>query len=148
PATAYAIFGSPGIFRLQVGQSAQAAAINQDGTLNGPTNPAPRGSVVAVWGTGYGQTDPPCPVGGPNVPGAVPLSSGVSASMYYVDPNLPGLQLAPVPYAGSAPTLTCGIVQINFQVPIDIPPGSFSFSPAINEKGTVQAPANATVFVK
>src|SRR5262249_6477422 len=33
PALASAIFGSPGIFRLQVGQSAQAAAINQDGTL-------------------------------------------------------------------------------------------------------------------
>ena len=54
PAFAYAIFGSPGIFRLQIGQSAQAAAINQDRTLNGPMNPAARGSVVAVWGTGYG----------------------------------------------------------------------------------------------
>jgi uncharacterized protein (TIGR03437 family) len=58
PVVAKTIFGSPGIFRLQIGQSGQAVAINQDGTLNGPTNPAPRGSVVASWGTGYGQTSP------------------------------------------------------------------------------------------
>jgi uncharacterized protein (TIGR03437 family) len=147
PAFASAIFGSPGIFRLQIGQSAQAAAINQDGTLNGPMNPAARGSVVAVWGTGYGQTNPPCPIGGLNVPDAVPLSPGVSALIYYVDPNS-GLQLAPVQYAGSAPTLVCGIVQINFQVPMNVAPGAFSFSPAIGENGTIQALTSATIAVK
>jgi uncharacterized protein (TIGR03437 family) len=150
PAFAYAIFGSPGIFRLQFGQSAQAVAINQDGTLNGPTNPAARGSVVAVWGTGYGQTDPPCQSGGLNLPSpyAVPLSPGISALIYYVDPNLSGLQLAPVQYAGSAPTLVCGIVQIKFQVPVNVAPGSFSFSPAIGENGTIQALTSATIAVK
>ena len=148
PAFAYAIFGSPGIFRLQIGQSAQAVAMNQDGTLNGPMNPAARGSVVAVWGTGYGQTNPPCPIGGLNVPDAVPLSPGISALIYYVDPNLSGVQLAPVQYAGSAPTLVCGIVQINFQVPVNVVPGAFSFSPAIGENGTIQALTSATIAVK
>jgi uncharacterized protein (TIGR03437 family) len=148
PASAYAIFGSPGIFRLQTGQSAQAVAINQDGTLNGPENPAPRGSIVAVWGTGYGQTDPPCPIGGVNLPDAVPLSPGINAQIDYVDPALSGMQLAPVEYAGSAPTLICGIVQINFQVPVNVAPGSFSFSPAIGENGTIQALTSATIAVK
>jgi len=81
PVLAYTIFGSPGIFRLQIGQSAQAVAMNQDGTLNGPTNPAARGSVVAVWGTGYGQTNPPCQSGGLNLPYAAPLSPGISVQM-------------------------------------------------------------------
>ncbi len=151
PAFASAIFGSPGIFRLQIWQSAQAVAKNQDGTLNGPTNPAARGSVVTVWGTGYGQTDPPCQSGGLNLPSpyAVPLSPGVSALIYYVDPNSSGLQqLAPVQYAGSAPGLVCGIVQVSFQVPVNIAPGAFSFSPAIDEHGTVQAPTSATIAVK
>lgn len=148
PAVARAIFGSPGIFRLQIGQSAQAAAINEDGTLNGPTNPAARGSVVAVWGTGYGQTNPPCVTGGLNVPDAVPLSPGASAQIYYLDPNSGLQQLAPVHYAGSAPTLMCGIVQINFQVPLDIPPGVFSFSPAIGDNGTIEALTSATIAVK
>jgi uncharacterized protein (TIGR03437 family) len=148
PVVAYATVGSPGIFRLQFGQSAQAVALNPDGTLNGPTNPAPRGSIVAVWGTGYGQTNPPCPVGGLNVPDAVPLSPGVSAQIYYVDPNLSGVQLAPVQYAGSAPTLVCGIVQINFQVPVNVAPGAFSFRPAIGENGTIEALTSATIVVK
>jgi uncharacterized protein (TIGR03437 family) len=123
-------------------------AINQDGTLNGPENPAPRGSIVAVWGTGYGQTDPPCPIGGVNLPDAVPLSPGINAQIDYVDPALSGMQLAPVEYAGSAPTLICGIVQINFQVPVNVAPGSFSFSPAIGENGTIQALTSATIAVK
>jgi uncharacterized protein (TIGR03437 family) len=151
PAVASAIFGSPGIFRLQIWQSAQAVAFNQDGTLNGPTNPAARGSVVAVLGTGYGQTDPPCQSGGLNLPSpyAVPLSPGVSALIYYVNPNPSGFQeLAPVQYAGSAPGLVCGVVQINFQVPEDIAPGAFSFSPAIGKNGTVQALTSATIAVK
>jgi uncharacterized protein (TIGR03437 family) len=148
PAFAYAIFGIPGIFRLQPGQSAQAVALNQDGTLNGPTNPAARGSVVAVWGTGYGQTNPPCPIGGLNAPTAVPLSADVSALIYYSDPNLVGQQLAPVKYAGSAPTLACGIVQINFQVPANVAPGVFSFSPAVKKNGEVQALTSSTIAVK
>jgi uncharacterized protein (TIGR03437 family) len=131
PAVAQVIFGSPGIFRLHVGQSAQAAAINLDGTINGPTNPAARGSVVTVWGTGYGQTNPSCPTGGLNLPRAAPLSTGVSALIVSVGPGGgPGLP-TPVPYAGSAPTLPCGVAQINFQVPENAAPGAYSFLPWI-----------------
>jgi uncharacterized protein (TIGR03437 family) len=151
PAVAKAIFGSPGIFRLQIGQSAQAVAINQDGTLNGPTNPAARGSVVAVWGTGYGQTNPPCLTGGLNVPDAEPLSPGMSALI--AQPNLFGVQEQPVQYAGSAPTLVCGIVQINFQIPVDVAPGMFSFLPWIqfedeNTWTQSQPPIGATIAVE
>jgi uncharacterized protein (TIGR03437 family) len=51
---------SPGLFRLQPNVSALAHAVNQDGTLNGPSNPAGRGSVVSLWGTGFGPTSPAC----------------------------------------------------------------------------------------
>ena len=33
--------------------------LNEDGTLNGPANPAAKGSVVVFYATGGGQTDPP-----------------------------------------------------------------------------------------
>jgi uncharacterized protein (TIGR03437 family) len=154
PAVAEATFGSPGIFR-QTGQSAQAAAINQDGTINGPTNPAARGSVVTVWGTGYGQTNPPCPTGGLNVPDAAPLRPGISALIYNVVPNPLGVRIVPAPvqYAGSAPGLVCGVVQINFQVPVNISPGTFSFLPWIqlgdgNTISQYQPPIGATISVK
>jgi uncharacterized protein (TIGR03437 family) len=114
---------APGIFRLQPGQSSQAVAINQDGTVNGPANPAPKGSIVAVWGTGYGETIPACSIGGLNVPFAAPLSPNGGLLVT----SLSGAKPAPVEYAGSAPSLLCGIQQINFQVPADATSGTFAF---------------------
>jgi uncharacterized protein (TIGR03437 family) len=133
PAVAQVAVASPGLFRLKIGESAQAAAVNQDGTLNGPMNPAPPGSVVAVWGTGYGQTSPSCQIGGLNLSYAAPLSPpGTIAYMTSIT-----IQAAPAPvdYAGSAPGVVCGVQQINFQVPVDAPPGAFSFFVEIQPPG-------------
>jgi uncharacterized protein (TIGR03437 family) len=155
PAVAPTTFGSPGVFRLQLGQSSQAAAINQDGTINGPANPAARGSVVTLWGTGYGQTDPPCLTGGFNVASAAPLGVGISAQIYGAAPGVfgPILSLTTLQYAGSAPGLLCGVTQINFQVPSSISPGAFSFLPWItlirgNTTRQYQPPIGATISVK
>jgi hypothetical protein len=41
----------------------QAAALNQEGTVNGPSNPAAPGSVIALFGAGYGSLIPPCAIG-------------------------------------------------------------------------------------
>jgi uncharacterized protein (TIGR03437 family) len=120
-------FWSPGIFRLNA-WSAQAVAINQDGTLNGPANPAARGSFVAIWGTGYGLPNPACSVGGLNRPRAEPLPAGVTALIFTG-------RSYKADYAGSAPTLPCGVVQINFQVPSDVAPGTFFFRPSIQIEG-------------
>jgi hypothetical protein len=51
----------------------QAAALNQDGTVNGADNPAARGSTVTFFGSGYGPLALPCPTGGLNPNAAVPL---------------------------------------------------------------------------
>lgn len=146
PVTAPITFGSPGIFRLQAGLSSQAVAMNQDGTWNGPQNPAPRGSVVAVWATGFGETDPPCPVGGLNDASAEPLASGTEAVI--VGPTIISPQ-----YTGSAPTLVCGVVQINFQAPTNIEPGTYHFWPWVesvngNTTTELQSPLGATIVVK
>lgn len=151
PVVAQVAAASPGLFRMQIGESAQAAAVNQDGTLNGPMNPAPRGSVVAVWGTGYGQTSPTCPIGGLNLSYAAPLSPpGTSAYMTSITISAAP---APVDYAGSAPGVVCGVQQINFQVPVDAPPGAFSFFVEIQPPGGNPATgpgyaAVATIAVK
>jgi uncharacterized protein (TIGR03437 family) len=146
PATALVTFGSPGIFRLQVGQSSRAVAMNQDWTLNGPTNPAARGSVVTVWATGYGETSPACTVGGLNDPLAEPLNAGMSALIF-------SGATTTAQYAGSAPALVCGIVQINFQVPQNIAPGTWGFDPWVRlvngaASDTFEPPIGATIFVK
>jgi uncharacterized protein (TIGR03437 family) len=100
--------GRPGIFRLHPGVASQAVAVNQDGTLNGVSNPAARNSIVSIWGTGFPPLDPPCATGGLNPPKAVNLAAGWQ--IYLGDGNQ-------VVYAGSAPGQLCGVVQINLLLP-------------------------------
>jgi uncharacterized protein (TIGR03437 family) len=96
-----------------------AAGLNQDGTINSPTNRAPVGSIVAVFATGLG------PVGPAQADGAVvglPLPSnvltvGVTANYSLGIPSgVPVNVPLKVLYAGPAPYQVAGISQINFQV--------------------------------
>ena len=48
---------SPGIFATN--GTGQAAVLNQDGSVNGPTHPEAAGNIVSVFMTGEGQTSPP-----------------------------------------------------------------------------------------
>jgi uncharacterized protein (TIGR03437 family) len=85
-----------------------STTMNQDGTYNSPTNPAPRGTYLTFYGTGEGLTN------GPNV-------SGQPAAAPYPQPNLPvtvtvsGIA-AQVAWYGSAPGLV-GIMQVNLRIP-------------------------------
>jgi uncharacterized protein (TIGR03437 family) len=117
------LFANPTFFRLQPGISTQAAAINQDGTINGPGNPASAGSVVSLYGTGFGQTNPSCITGALNAPMPVNLALGVSVGL---NAGSPGPQ---VQYAGGAPGLLCGAVQVNIMVPSQTPAGPFEVTP-------------------
>jgi uncharacterized protein (TIGR03437 family) len=146
PIQAPVIFGSPGIFRLQIGKSSQAVAWNQDQTLNGPSNPAARGSVVTIWTTGYGPTDPSCTTGGLNVPQASGLSPGMVAQIF-------DGRVYKAVYAGSAPGLVCGVVQEDIQVPASAGTGNYLFFPWVelvqgNSTMTYQPPIGATIAVK
>jgi uncharacterized protein (TIGR03437 family) len=122
--------GPPGIFRLQPGVSTQAAALNQDETVNGPSNPAQPGSVVSVYGTGYGPLAPPCSTGGLNPPGPVSLYWSGTPVGY------------PVENEGAAPMLLCGIVQFNIQVPLNAPAGPLLLTPYVNPGYAV------TIFIR
>lgn len=122
-------FGSPGIFRSQPGIASQAAALNEDGTPNGPSNPAVSGSVVSVFGTGFGLVAPSCVTGGLNPDGAANLAPGLA--VFIADAEPPGVPVVYVPaaYAGNAPDQPCGLVQINLTVPDYVPPGVYRFFP-------------------
>lgn len=49
----------PGIFSVLMNGQGQAAVLNQDNSPNFGTNPARRGSVIQIFATGAGETDPP-----------------------------------------------------------------------------------------
>ena len=108
----------PGVFTMDATGTGQAAVINQDGTVNGPSNPAPRGSTVAVYMTGTGTLTPPIADGsvGPSSP---PFPAPVQTITAQIGP-LPAL----VVFAGQAPTLIAGATQVNVQVPLDAPTGT------------------------
>jgi uncharacterized protein (TIGR03437 family) len=115
PVEARVVDAAPGIFTAGGVGRGQAAAINLDFSLNSPAQPAPRGSVITVFGTGEGQTDPP----------------GQDGRVILTDlrrPHLPvtakiGGRPAEVTYFGSAPTLVSGVFQANIRIPEDIEPG-------------------------
>ncbi len=83
----------------------EAVAVNQDGSLNWPTNPAARGTIIELWATGQGLTDSETPYARPQLPVSVSMG-GVSA---------------PVVFAGMIST---GVLQLNVTVPPNAPVGT------------------------
>jgi len=84
--------------------------INQDGTINSASHPAPQGSVVTFYVTGLGLTSPLSQDGSVNAPPLPVPAAGVSA---YINGNLVQPQ-----FAAAADGLIAGITQINVQIPV------------------------------
>jgi uncharacterized protein (TIGR03437 family) len=98
---------APGLFTSDASGKGQAAAINQDNTVNGTSNPAPAGSVVALYATG----------GGALTKDALPrLALPVTATIGGLDSQ--------VLYAGVAPGEPEGMIQINVMIPAVLHSGS------------------------
>ena len=91
------------------------AALNQDSSLNSAANPAAPGSVVVLYGTGAGVLQKSFP-DGQVIPAE--LVSPV-APVYVRFDKLAG----EVQFAGAAPTLVNGALQVNVAVPRDIAGG-------------------------
>lgn len=92
------------------------AALNQDGSFNSAAHPAARGSVMTLYATGGGQW-------------ANPFPDGQAAGNDLVVPVAPvqvrvGKLPAKVLYAGTAPGLVNGVLQVNVQLPDELLGGS------------------------
>jgi len=106
---------APGIFTLDQSGQGQGAVLNQDNSVNGAANPAPRGSVVSLWATGQGLSDP-------DWAEDVLASSPLPQPKNKVNVNIGG-QWAQILYAGAAPGMAA-VIQVNAKVPWGIKPGS------------------------
>jgi len=107
----------PGIFTLSQSGTGQGAIANQDGSINGPGNPATRGGIVSIFGTGEGQTVPP------GTDGLVVTAADLHQPVQTVTVSIGG-QSAEVLYAGSAGDEVVGVLQVNVRVPLGIAPGT------------------------
>ena len=120
--------------------STQGAILNENGSINSPGNPAPRGSVIVIYATGEGLTNP----------------QGVDGLIVPADPNalrhpvLPvqvtvGGYPADLQYAGSAPGFVSGALQVNAVVPDATGSGTVSI---VIKIGNNSSPAVTTVNVQ
>jgi uncharacterized protein (TIGR03437 family) len=100
-----------------------AAIVNKDGTLNGPTHPAPIGTYVVMYGTGLGQTTPA------GVDGAVTPLTGYPKQVDTIQVTVSRNPLFSTPvamrllYGGPAPGLVAGVSQLNVVVPAGVESG-------------------------
>jgi len=108
---------SPAIFTLNQSGTGQGAIVNQDGTINGPSNPAARGDVVSIYGTGEGQT---LPLG---TDGLIVTALDLRQPLQEVTVSIGG-QNAEVLYAGSGGDGVAGLLQVNARIPLGITSGS------------------------
>jgi len=134
---------SPGIFtRTQDGRG-QGAILNAGATvtLNGATNPAPKGSIITLYATGAGLWNQPVLDGLVMVnvlqPPIVPKAA-VSLTI--------GGQPAQILYAGAAPYIVSGVMQVNAVVPDGIGSGPQPIVLTIGSNNNSQQ--NVTVVVQ
>jgi uncharacterized protein (TIGR03437 family) len=107
---------APALFTANAQGSGQAAMQNQDArTPNSSSAPAPPGSVVVLWGTGEGVTNPPG-VDGRLAIDILPKPIATCAA------EIGGLP-ATVEYCGAAPLNMPGLFQINARIDPSVAPG-------------------------
>ena len=129
----------PAIFTIDASGSGPGAIVNQDGTVNSASNPASVGSFVSVYGTGEGQTTPSGIDGKPGAsPAPAPLAHPVTATV--------GGLSAEVQYAGGAPGLVAGVIQVNIQIPQGVAAGSSV--PIAIEIGGRKSQSDVTLAIK
>jgi uncharacterized protein (TIGR03437 family) len=129
---------APGIFTADASGSGQAAVINQDGSLNSPAQPAPRGSVVTLFATGEGQTSPP------GVDGKI-AGQILPKPLVPVSVKIGGVAVTPL-YAAAARAAVAGALQVDVQIPASVAPGNHV--PVQIQIGTSPGQPNVTIAVE
>jgi uncharacterized protein (TIGR03437 family) len=129
---------SPAVFSMTSNGGGQGAILNQDGSVNSPNNPAAPGSVVVLFATGAGATTPA------SVDGSL-------TSAPYPKPNLPvsvtiNGETAQILYAGAAPSLVAGVLQINIVLPGDTI--AATYNQIVVTVGDFSSPSAVTVTVQ
>jgi uncharacterized protein (TIGR03437 family) len=126
-----------GLFTANASGSGQAAALNRNYSYNTATTPALADSIVSFYGTGIGAMTP------------IPADGSITSAPL-PSPALPvtltiGGVEAEVQYAGAAPSLPAGVVQINARIPAGLPPGD---APVVVSVGGVRTTRAVAIAVR
>ena len=127
---------APSVFTLNGSGKGAAVAINQDGSLNDAAHPAAPGSIVTLYATGAGQTNPG---GQDGVPSTVPLPLPIATVTATIGGKSAGVQ-----FAGGAPGIVAGVLQVNVQVPTGLTAGA---NDVVLKAGSSSSPSGVTIYV-
>ncbi len=127
---------APGVFAADATGGGPGLVLHPDFTLVNPASPASAGDAVILLATGGGT------VNGGAVNGA--LAPGVGRQTLNVTATVGG-QPATVFYAGPAPGLVNGVLQVNFTMPAGLPSGPHD---VVISVGGVASQSGVTVAVK
>jgi len=117
---------APAIFAADGTGGGQGAILNEDNSPNNWDYPADPGSIVALYATGGGQTDPPGEDG--KITSDLPYPKPVLPVQVFID-NQP----AEVLYAGAAPGIVQGILQINVRIPLGVSQGGVTVTMRVGD---------------
>jgi uncharacterized protein (TIGR03437 family) len=126
---------APAIFTIGSAGVGQAAALNQDNSINGASNPAVSGTVIQLFASGGGQTAPPSVTG--------TLAKTGDATLLPVTVTIGGVD-APVRYHGSGPGQIAGLLQVNAMVPSGLVAG---MAPVVITVGGEQSQPGVNIAV-
>ena len=115
PITVSVVMATPAIFSQDGTGGGAGAILNPDGSLNSYDKPASPGSLITLFGTGVGETNPRGEDG--------KVTDGLThhAPVLPVSVMIDG-QPAEILYAGAAPGMVQGVVQVNVRIPETVNP--------------------------
>jgi uncharacterized protein (TIGR03437 family) len=105
---------APAIFTVNGSGAGQGAILNQDGTLNSAANPAAKGSIIALFATGDG-VESPAQTDGAFTAAPYPMTAANVGVLIGA-----AQEAAEILYAGAAPTLVAGALQVNARIPANL----------------------------
>ena len=128
----------PGLFTINASGHDQAAALNQDGSVNSSSRQASRGEVVQLFATGFGMANRKLDDGEVVEDAKTMLAEPVEVEI--------GDMEGEVIFAGMDPQMVAGVVQINVRIPANAPTGS---AVAVRVKaGNTASAANVTLAIR
>jgi len=116
PAAVPVVNALPGLFTSDASGTGTGAILNQDLSVNSAANPAEAGSIIVLYATGGGVVAPAVPDGSTLFTPLSRLTQSVSARVGGMD--------AAVLYAGVAPGIVAGVLQIDITIPEGVGAGS------------------------
>ncbi|HVO99044.1 MAG TPA: endo-1,4-beta-xylanase [Bryobacteraceae bacterium] len=129
------VTAAPGIFSADASGTGPGAILNLDYTLNSASNPVAGGGVVVVFATGGGTVQGGANDGAP--------ASGTALQTLPVKATIGGAPAA-VGYAGLAPGLVDGVMQVN----LTVPSGLTGAQPLVVMVGNLASQSGISVAVK